>query len=459
MAAYGRLDVYWPNGPIESYPLDKPTVAVGRSTGNDIALDTTAVSRYHISISLRGDQVILEDLDSVNGTYVDGVRLPGSQPYVLRDGEEIQIGDIRLIFHPDGDSTREIADLQPAESDQPTFKVEVDDTDQAVTPGAHVQTVINVQNIGTEPDHYSIQIEGVPKEWIRLDRSEMELPPNVRSQVILSFKPLRQPESKPGEYPLKVRVLSTEHPTETVEVPIKLHLKSYGGFGIVLATPRVQAGVPAEIQIHNQGSAPLPLIIRGADPASYFDYEIQPASITLDAGERRTVRATMRPKRREWTGQRSDQRFDIIAQSRDASGFQASVSGMVGAKGGIPPFLMLLIPLAVVGLIVMALLAAFVVLPALQPIATPTATQTATSAPTNTPIAVIIPTFTPIVTETITPSPVVPTETLASTATLIVVPPSLLTIEAPGVTPSIPATNTVTPTMTPLPASPTAEMF
>lgn len=457
MAAYGRLDVYWPDGPIESYPLDKPTVAVGRSTGNDIALDTTAVSRYHISISLHGDQVVLEDLDSVNGTYIDGVRLPGHQPHPLRDGEEIQIGDIRLIFHPANNPTQELADLQPAESDQPTFKVEVDDSDQAVTPGAHVQTVINVQNVGSEMDHYTIVIDGVPKEWIRLDRSEMELPPNVRSQVILSFKPLRRFDSKPGEYPLKVKVLSREHPAQNVEVPIKLHLLSFSGFGIVLGTPRVQTGTPADIFVQNQGSAPLPLSIRGADPAGYFDYEIQPASLTLDAGEKRTLHATMRPKRRQWMGENGDHRFDIIAQSRDASGFQAAVSGTVVNGGGLPPILLLILPIGALVVAVALLLGAAVIIPALQPTTTPTATLTHTAVPSSTPIAVIIPTWTPVVTNTATLLPVTATETPSSTATLILVPPSVLTTTAPTQPPE--ATTTSIPSTTQPALTPTIEAF
>jgi pSer/pThr/pTyr-binding forkhead associated (FHA) protein len=100
VAAYGRLDVYWPDGPIESFLLDKPEVALGRSSGNDIMLDTTTISRYHIRISHKDDQVSVTDLDSVNGTYVDGTRLPAQESRILKGGEEIQIGDLRAIFQP-----------------------------------------------------------------------------------------------------------------------------------------------------------------------------------------------------------------------------------------------------------------------------------------------------------------------------------------------------------------------
>ncbi|NDJ74938.1 MAG: FHA domain-containing protein, partial [Chloroflexi bacterium] len=93
MTFYGRVDVHWPDGPIESYRLNKATIAVGRSTGNDIVLDTTAVSRYHIALNFDSQQASVEDLESVNGTYVDGVQLAAHQPRGLKGGEEIQIGD------------------------------------------------------------------------------------------------------------------------------------------------------------------------------------------------------------------------------------------------------------------------------------------------------------------------------------------------------------------------------
>ena len=137
---YGRVDVYWPDGPIESYRLNKPTIAIGRSTGNDIVLDTTAISRYHIALTFDKQQMLLEDLDSVNGTYVDSVRLAPRDPYVLRGGEEIQIGDIRVIFHPpsEADSLAEETTQRMVLS-QPTYRLELDGPDMDVAPGAYVR--------------------------------------------------------------------------------------------------------------------------------------------------------------------------------------------------------------------------------------------------------------------------------------------------------------------------------
>ena len=91
--AYGKIDVYWPDGPFESHWLEKNTIGIGRSSGNDVVLDTSSISRYHVTIAYNGKDVTVQDLESVNGTYVDGKRLAPNEPHPLRGGEEIQIGD------------------------------------------------------------------------------------------------------------------------------------------------------------------------------------------------------------------------------------------------------------------------------------------------------------------------------------------------------------------------------
>ena len=55
------------------------------------------VSRIHAALR-RGDEVLsIVDLDSANGTYLNGQRLASNQPRLLRDGDEIRLG--KLVMH------------------------------------------------------------------------------------------------------------------------------------------------------------------------------------------------------------------------------------------------------------------------------------------------------------------------------------------------------------------------
>lgn len=459
MSAYGRLDVYRPESSIETYPLDKPTIGIGRQPGNDIVIDTAGVSRYHFIIELRGDTPYLIDKESQNGTYVDGVKVKADDPHPLREGEEIQAGDARIVYHSDLQADIPTAEAQRIETQQATFGVEIDDTELSVTPGAHIQTLVKVHNTGKTPDTYIVDIDGLPKEWTRLDRLELDVPPGQSGTAVLSIKPTRRSESAPGVYKASLRVVSKEFPESTSTVPLSLTVLSFGGFGMVLGTAQISEGQPFEIYTQNQGSGPLPLTFSGNDPLKRLTFTMQTPSVTLNAGEKRTIQGTIAPRQQRMFGGQGQYRFDVIAHARDASAFQVAISGTYLDKPKLPGWL----PYALLGgggltaILVLILSAAFLV-PVFAPTTTPTIAHTATVLPTLTPALVDILTFTPPPTATgtatatpfVSPSatPDIPTLTVAPGEAVQPVPPGQPA--APTLAPTtIPTTPTDLPTLPP----------
>ncbi len=78
---------------------------IGRAVENDIVVTSKRVSREHARIRREGRKLILEDLNSTNGTFLNDQRLLG--PEVLRDGDRIGIGEVTFIFHDPDTTTRE----------------------------------------------------------------------------------------------------------------------------------------------------------------------------------------------------------------------------------------------------------------------------------------------------------------------------------------------------------------
>ena len=69
---------------------------IGRSTGADFILDAALVSRVHCQLVALGDgELELRDLDSTNGTYVNGARL--EKPARLSPGDKVQVGRVELV--------------------------------------------------------------------------------------------------------------------------------------------------------------------------------------------------------------------------------------------------------------------------------------------------------------------------------------------------------------------------
>jgi hypothetical protein len=79
----------------EVFRLTTGEVMIGRDSTCDVFLDDVTVSRKHASLEV-GDEVVLRDLGSLNGTYVNRRRIDGDER--LADGDELQIGKFRLAF-------------------------------------------------------------------------------------------------------------------------------------------------------------------------------------------------------------------------------------------------------------------------------------------------------------------------------------------------------------------------
>ena len=87
--------------------LPSTQVTVGRSDRNDVVLSHPEVSGKHLVLRLEGGTVIVEDVGSMNGTYVGGERIPA--PRVVSRGVDIQLGGMGPIIqawagHPAADS-------------------------------------------------------------------------------------------------------------------------------------------------------------------------------------------------------------------------------------------------------------------------------------------------------------------------------------------------------------------
>ena len=77
----------------KKYNLEAPSIIVGRSSKTEIQIDQESVSRNHCKLINTGKSIILRDLGSTNGTYVNDELV---DEHVLRDGDLIKIG--RTIF-------------------------------------------------------------------------------------------------------------------------------------------------------------------------------------------------------------------------------------------------------------------------------------------------------------------------------------------------------------------------
>lgn len=94
-----QLVIEQPDIPTMAVPLSGETLSLGRSEDNDIVLCADGVSRYHARISRKESQILITDMKSLNGTYVNRQRV---SERVLKHLDEIWLGNkCHLIFRDD----------------------------------------------------------------------------------------------------------------------------------------------------------------------------------------------------------------------------------------------------------------------------------------------------------------------------------------------------------------------
>jgi hypothetical protein len=339
--AYGRLDVFWPDGNFNSYMLDTPTVSVGRAEGNTIALETETISRYHFNITHDNHAVSITDLESANGTFVDGVQIPAHQAIVLEGGAEIQIGHLRMIYQPVDESPT--VPITPAQEDtwrmekqEAGFRLALDNAVLETWPASSSSTELALTNAGKERRRFSVMVTGIQERWVRVNRPELEVDPGETAYVLINVKPSRHPNNVPMEYAVGIEVAPLDTPDMKVVAPLRVMIKGYSGLGVALGTRQLEMGETLRLYLHNQGNETVTLKIWGKASNDMLRFTLPDAPVTLAAGQRLQVTSDIRPKTRPFTGNTVEQPFHILVQAQTPAAYLLPLSGSLTLKPLLP---------------------------------------------------------------------------------------------------------------------------
>jgi pSer/pThr/pTyr-binding forkhead associated (FHA) protein len=96
-----KLSLKFDDKLVKEVPIGGRPVTIGRSPDNDLAVDNPAVSNYHAKVYFEGARLVVEDLDSLNGTFVNDLRVERA---MLHDGDKIWIGKHHIKVDATADS-------------------------------------------------------------------------------------------------------------------------------------------------------------------------------------------------------------------------------------------------------------------------------------------------------------------------------------------------------------------
>jgi hypothetical protein len=96
-----KLSLKFEKTVLKEMPVGSRPIGIGRAPDNDLAVDNLAVSNYHAKVYYEAGRLVVEDLNSLNGTFVNDLRIERA---TLHDGDSIWVGKHHIDVDEIGDA-------------------------------------------------------------------------------------------------------------------------------------------------------------------------------------------------------------------------------------------------------------------------------------------------------------------------------------------------------------------
>lgn len=321
-----RVRVLDQNGQtLQVVELKPQGIIVGRQNGNNIVLDSHAVSRQHLQISWDGRQAVVKDLRSSNGTILGETRLLPDVAQVWDERQMLRIGSFWLRLEsasaPLTRSGPEMFPRTPLSSvaannattvpaplrsgfSSPSLVNErigltIAPKTLSITPGQPVTAQITLTNMGSTVDWFTPEVEGVPPEWVQGSGQEVQLNPGMQDTVPLIINVARNPINRAREYPVTIRARSREQPQQFSSTRASWTVQPFKEDALRLEPRRAVGRGKAvySLALRNGSNLAARYTLSGDDDEQQLSYQFQYNPVDLDVGQEARIPLRIETKR------------------------------------------------------------------------------------------------------------------------------------------------------------------
>jgi hypothetical protein len=336
---FGTLHITMPDGKTREYPLDQPSISIGRAPGNELLIEETSISRRHARLSVESGRLMIEDSGSANGTFIGSQRLEPNTPSLVSEDQIVHLGDVEVKYTappPLQPSTPDAtASISPAAEAAPpaagSIAASLVGPNEAATPGSVTTALLTVQNRGSVVDELKIHVAGIPAEWVKLSKDRVPLLPGAQDQIVITFMPPRRPDAVAGYRVFSVVVNSRQYRT-TEQVHGTLQVQSFGGFSLNIQPVRARRNF--QLIAHNLGNTAATYRFSGMDDEALMGFDFRLEQIALQPGQRLIIPLRVKSRIKPLAGLIETRGFTITASTPDDSGPEVKTTGQLIIQRG-----------------------------------------------------------------------------------------------------------------------------
>jgi hypothetical protein len=313
---YGILRVTTPDGQVREYPIETPSMTLGRSLDNGITVDHVSVSRRHAQLKIEDGRLQVQDIGSATGTFVGSQRVTTTEFVAVDEGQVMRFGDCEARFLTEaapGEGTATSVATGP--EGQPTIAVSLASPSQPISPGSASTATVTVHNRGKRVDQVALSIPELPASWVQIRRTSLSLAPGARDEVTIVLQPPKKSESTAGEHEFAVVAMSSEQGRE-VRVLGRFTLLPFDDYRFAMKGP--QGKNQYALTLNNLGNAPADFALTVGDEGDELTYELPEEHAQLGPGEEKNYTVKVTPKKKNPFGR--DKTYRFTSTARPASG-------------------------------------------------------------------------------------------------------------------------------------------
>jgi len=341
---FGTLHIKTPDGKTREYPLDQPSISIGRAQGNELLIEETSISRRHARLTVESGRLMIEDSGSANGTFIGSQRLEPNTPSLVPDNQIVRVGDVEIKYEAPPPLTA--SPLKPSTPDATmsistateapppaagSIAASLLGPNEAATPGSVTTALLTVQNRGSVVDELKIHVAGIPAEWVKLSKDRVPLLPGAQDQIVITFMPPRRPDAVAGYHVFSVVVNSRQYRTAE-QVHGTLQVQSFAGFSLNIQPVRARRDF--QLIAHNLGNTAATYRFSGMDDEALMGFNFRMEQIALQPGQRLIIPLRVKSRIKPLAGLIETRGFTITASTPDSSGPEVKTTGQLIIQRG-----------------------------------------------------------------------------------------------------------------------------
>ena len=340
--------------PIDRQYLRASGLTVGREPGkNIIALPSASVSAVHAKIDWDTRRVMITDLASANGTFLQDSRLLPQMPHEWGPDQWVQIGTYWLWLQ------------RPPINTPPPLVTELvldrDSRTMTLTPGKNAVCRLTLVNQRPNVDHVKLSVEGIPEEWVELPRTSQQLNPSDTVELTIPINVPRSPASRARRYDVTFIATSSIQDAKPGTAKATWTVLPFEATSVSITPSRGAGsrGARYTVRLQSDGNDDFSYQLTGTDDERqlacvFADGPIESSGPQIDLewtrdGARRDLRVNVSGERR-WVG--NSKSYPFTVQARPAKGDQIlTASAHFVQRAVFPYWLLALIPVVLIALI------------------------------------------------------------------------------------------------------------